>query len=85
MADDPLRFTTMPLTLVARASVGLTFQVWQPPVIGWQPLTEIIRAASMDEASAAQRDYLARHGGVMAVIFDRPDWKRPDFGRPGRG
>ncbi|KMS53605.1 hypothetical protein V474_22760 [Novosphingobium barchaimii LL02] len=82
---DPLRFTTMPLSLVCRDDVGFTFQMWQPPLQGWTPVTDLLRASTLDQAGAVQRRYIAQHGGIMGLILDRPGWKRPDFGGNGRG
>lgn len=85
MADSSKRFMSLPLSLVMRDAVGFTFQVWQPPIDGWEPLSELRRGASADELAAAQREYIVRHGGTMWLVLDPPGWKRPNFGRARRG
>lgn len=79
MADSSKRFMALPLSLIMRDSIGFTFQVWQPPVDGWEPLTDLRRGATADELSAAQRQYIVRHGGMLGLVLDPPGWKRPDF------
>ena len=84
MADDAPRIATLPIAFHARETVGYSFQVWQPPLIGWVPVTELQRFSDFGEAAAAQRAYLNQHGGTLAAVLDVPGWKRPVFGPRGR-
>ena len=80
MADNSQRFMSLPISLVMRDTAGFTFQVWQPPLFGWEPLTELQRGGTADELAPAQRQYIVQHGGMFGLVLDLPGWTRPAFG-----
>jgi len=81
MADNAHRFVTLPISLIMRDSVGFTFQAWQPPLEGWQSLTELHRAATADELGGLQRQFIVANGGMLGLILDPPGWDHPIKGR----